>query len=403
MKHGVPLHPSNSYWIMNDHQHNPGDLYDTAGGSGPQLDVHLAVPGGCPTGDGSHTPNTPEILNSIFSMQQGPFAGYGHHQGIPEPATSTGVGGEILVPMLCGLQPEENSLTLLRSMSPQGEALSPASELPGPSSSVGSTPCSNISVQHYRSQFIKEGLKMKVQQKLGAGRGRHTSEESLASTSVCSPMDPATPGGSESIHIKSEELTEEDEVRRQRRRERNKVAATKCRNKKKHRTQLLVKESEVLEDQNKYLKTEISRLEGEKKRLMGVLSIHEPSCAKRQRSNQETHTHPRGSEDLHLPAFSATSGFQDFPDSIPTSPSFLPGLSSAPSNAYYQNNSSSQSLAYSEIKSEDQSGHDYLRVSCGSNYSAINPSTSTNGSGSFLVKRPIPASYLDMDSRCIAL
>lgn len=96
------------------------------------------------------------------------------------------------------------------------------------------------SVQHFRSQFIKEGLKIKVQQNLGACRGRHTSEESIASTSVSSPANPATPN-SEGVAVKSEELTEEDEIRRQRRRERNKVAATKCRNKKKQRTQLLVK------------------------------------------------------------------------------------------------------------------------------------------------------------------
>ena len=38
-----------------------------------------------------------------------------------------------------------------------------------------------------------------------------------------------------------EELTEEDESRRQRRRERNKVAATKCRNKKKAKTINLMK------------------------------------------------------------------------------------------------------------------------------------------------------------------
>ena len=41
--------------------------------------------------------------------------------------------------------------------------------------------------------------------------------------------------------IKKEELTENDALRRSRRRERNKVAATKCRNKKKARTQILIR------------------------------------------------------------------------------------------------------------------------------------------------------------------
>ena len=41
--------------------------------------------------------------------------------------------------------------------------------------------------------------------------------------------------------IKEEDLTEEDHSRRSRRRERNKVAATKCRNKKKAKTVTLMK------------------------------------------------------------------------------------------------------------------------------------------------------------------
>ena len=93
-----------------------------------------------------------------------------------------------------------------------------------------------ISVQHYRSQFIKEGLKFKVQQKLCSTEG--------ASGSF--PLDSfdSSPECKEALlqqEIKQEELTEEDEIRRQRRRERNKVAATKCRNKKKAKTQMLIK------------------------------------------------------------------------------------------------------------------------------------------------------------------
>ena len=40
-------------------------------------------------------------------------------------------------------------------------------------------------------------------------------------------------------------------------------------------------ESETLEAQNRTLKSEIDRLEGEKKRLMDMLSAHDPTCAKR--------------------------------------------------------------------------------------------------------------------------
>lgn len=53
------------------------------------------------------------------------------------------------------------------------------------------------------------------------------------------------------------QLTPEDEERRRRRRERNKIAATKCRMKKRERTVNLVTESEVLENQNIDLKAQL--------------------------------------------------------------------------------------------------------------------------------------------------
>ena len=43
----------------------------------------------------------------------------------------------------------------------------------------------------------------------------------------------------------------------------------------------ILQESETLEAQNRTLKSEIDRLEGEKKRLMDMLSAHDPTCAKR--------------------------------------------------------------------------------------------------------------------------
>ena len=73
----------------------------------------------------------------------------------------------------------------------------------------------------------------------------------------------------------------EDEERRRRRRERNKVAATKCRHRKKERTVVLMRESDHLEDHNVSLRTEIQRLETEKRRLIDVLAMHSPgNCRK---------------------------------------------------------------------------------------------------------------------------
>jgi len=102
--------------------------------------------------------------------------------------------------------------------------------------------------------------------------------ESPSTFSMDSPMDSEHSFPMSLDEIKKEDLTPDDANRRKRRRERNKVAATKCRNKKKARTQLLMKESETLVVQNQNLKTEIQKLEKEKLRLMQVLSGHENAC-----------------------------------------------------------------------------------------------------------------------------
>jgi len=99
------------------------------------------------------------------------------------------------------------------------------------------------------------------------------------------------------ICIKQErqDLTPEDEERRNRRRERNKLAATKCRNKKKEATAELIKESEVVEALNQSLKQELSRLEAEERQLTEVLHTHSRSASccrpwKRRKLDQPEHS-----------------------------------------------------------------------------------------------------------------
>merc|ERR1719193_2332467 len=176
-------------------------------------------------------------------------------------------------------------LRRLRHPSLRPASLSPpvvapqAAPLPSPSYSDCSTPSSSTSgasplnsptgqnsVQHIQSQFIKEGLKMKVRQKL-----KSEPEEGGA-------FEPNL-----SIKRELEDLTPEDEDRRRRRRERNKVAATKCRNKKKEKTTILVAESEIVEGQNASLKAEVARLDAEKRRLTTILAQHQPNCVKKRR------------------------------------------------------------------------------------------------------------------------
>ncbi len=103
-----------------------------------------------------------------------------------------------------------------------------------------------------------------------------------------------------------------------------------------------------MESHNNHLKVEIVRLEAEKQRLMDMLSGHETSCAKRPRHQHAT---------------------------------------SASRSAY-----SAQRPQYSSgvpaIYVEDLAGQ----------YDACSASSS-----SFLAKRSLGHTYLDLDSRCIAL
>lgn len=73
-------------------------------------------------------------------------------------------------------------------------------------------------------------------------------------------------------------LTPEDEDRRRRRRERNKIAATKCRLKKRECINNLMRESETLEAQNVELKTQLKSLEEEYKYLTDMWQAHQLEC-----------------------------------------------------------------------------------------------------------------------------
>uniref|UniRef100_UPI00358DF0C2 cyclic AMP-dependent transcription factor ATF-3-like n=1 Tax=Myxine glutinosa TaxID=7769 RepID=UPI00358DF0C2 len=73
-------------------------------------------------------------------------------------------------------------------------------------------------------------------------------------------------------------LSTEEEDRLRRRRERNKIAAEKCRNKKKQRTESLLQESEMLEAENTQLKSQIERLRSEMQNLLFALNVHRPAC-----------------------------------------------------------------------------------------------------------------------------
>merc|ERR1711872_789359 len=215
---------------------------------GIALNCGLAAP---PTTTTCHTPNTPEILNAIVNIS------------FPTPSLPPQQASTPFPPSSLSFPPAPHTAQSLPSPTSYSDCSTPSSAT---SASPLNSPTGQSSVQHIQSQFIKEGLKMKVRQKL-----KSEPEE----------------GGAYETNIKikkeAEDLTPEDEERRRRRRERNKVAATKCRNKKKEKTTILVAESEIVEVQNASLKAEVARLDAEKRRLTTILAQHQPNCVKKRR------------------------------------------------------------------------------------------------------------------------
>ncbi|XP_059811171.1 fos-related antigen 1-like isoform X2 [Hypanus sabinus] len=77
---------------------------------------------------------------------------------------------------------------------------------------------------------------------------------------------------------REEELSPEEEERKRLRRERNKLAAAKCRNRRRELTDWLQAETDQLEDKKSSLQKEIADLQKEKERLEFVLEAHQPIC-----------------------------------------------------------------------------------------------------------------------------
>ena len=71
-----------------------------------------------------------------------------------------------------------------------------------------------------------------------------------------------------------EHVGEEEKERILLRRERNRLAATKCRNKKKNKFNLIINKAEVIEKSNNNLRQEIYKLEAEKRHLVRLLMMN---------------------------------------------------------------------------------------------------------------------------------
>ncbi|XP_074087138.1 fos-related antigen 1 [Macrotis lagotis] len=84
-----------------------------------------------------------------------------------------------------------------------------------------------------------------------------------------------------------EQISPEEEERRRVRRERNKLAAAKCRNRRKELTDFLQAETDKLEGEKSELQKEIEDLQKQKERLELVLEAHRPVCKVPSESEEE--------------------------------------------------------------------------------------------------------------------
>ncbi|KAM9840590.1 cyclic AMP-dependent transcription factor ATF-3 [Aulostomus maculatus] len=128
---------------------------------------------------------------------------------------------------------------------------------------------------------VKEELRLAIHTKrLSNGLSVDISSDGASSSSDRASEGPAGGSGTK------RELTSDELDRRKRRRERNKIAAAKCRNKKKEKTESLQKESEKLETVNADLKAQIETLKQQKQQLVYMLNLHRPTCIVRAQNGQ---------------------------------------------------------------------------------------------------------------------
>ncbi|XP_051500424.1 protein c-Fos-like isoform X2 [Myxocyprinus asiaticus] len=84
-----------------------------------------------------------------------------------------------------------------------------------------------------------------------------------------------------------DQLSPEEEERKRIRRERNKLAAAKCRNRRRELTNSLQAETDSLEEDKAALQSEIASLLKEKERLKHILSTHKPHCKLKEKTSGE--------------------------------------------------------------------------------------------------------------------
>lgn len=165
------------------------------------------------------------------------------------------------------------------------------------------------------------------------------------------PPKPARTGGGRRPN-RNEKLSPEEEERRRIRRERNKLAAARCRKRRMDHTNSLIKETEGLEETRNALQQELATLRGEKENLEFILQAHKASCKiphmkaiTTTASAMSTHSQQRPQ---HLPVVtSADSGQVRNNHKLPTAPGRAPKFSrpnSLPVTSVFTNSDGSSAL-----------------------------------------------------------
>jgi len=109
-------------------------------------------------------------------------------------------------------------------------------------------------------------------------------------------------------------MKSEEDLRRKRRRERNKVAATKCRHKKKQHVIQLNIDLARLESSNAIMKNTMAELKAEVNRLTDMLTVHKPYCKMNMKTESPIEVDQNNNHTLIQPLFSDLS---DLPEEKP--------------------------------------------------------------------------------------
>ncbi|XP_072172843.1 uncharacterized protein [Diadema setosum] len=156
--------------------------------------------------------------------------------------------------------------------------------------------------------------------------------------------------------IRDDDLTPDEREKRRVRRERNKLAAAKCRQRRVDHTNTLITETEDWEEKNATLEQEITKLQQQKEQLEFILEAHKAMCRKN-KANKETTT------TASTTTCTNTSTSLDTPTTEVVTPTRLfnfGGLSDGMDIAHSTSGSSSTSCGREamSIKTESSSGSD---------------------------------------------